>query len=210
MADPLLKREFPERNLNQAVGIAAMCLQDEPSVRPLIGDLVSLLSFLSVAPPEEPIPPSLSTPNPPSEARSCSDGSDSEDGDSEYMSGSDYESGSSGVSEHEDEGNAEIEDEDGQHQLHQKSQKIEKKISSSSKRKNTMRKRDSKKFSRKATRSQTTKKKEDNDRSVSLASSRGGSANNKSSLGRGKYEENFSWSIGSGSSSRNGNGDVEN
>lgn len=59
MADPLLKGEFPERSLNQAVGVAAMCLQEEPSVRPLIGDVVAALSFLAVASPQEDIPASI-------------------------------------------------------------------------------------------------------------------------------------------------------
>ncbi|XP_009608854.1 putative serine/threonine-protein kinase PBL25 [Nicotiana tabacum] len=60
MADPLLKNKFPERSLNQAVGVAAMCLQEEPSVRPLIGDVVAAITSLEVAPPDEPIPESLS------------------------------------------------------------------------------------------------------------------------------------------------------
>lgn len=47
MADPLLKKDFPVRSLNQVVGIAAMCLQDEASVRPLITDVVAALSFLT-------------------------------------------------------------------------------------------------------------------------------------------------------------------
>ncbi|KAF3650843.1 putative serine/threonine-protein kinase RLCKVII [Capsicum annuum] len=55
MADPLLKNKFPERSLNQAVGVAAMCLQEEPSVRPLIGDVVAALTTLDV---DEPIPDS--------------------------------------------------------------------------------------------------------------------------------------------------------
>lgn len=48
MADPLLHRKFPERDLNQAVAIAAMCLQDEATARPLISDVVTALSFLSM------------------------------------------------------------------------------------------------------------------------------------------------------------------
>ncbi|MCD9559154.1 putative serine/threonine-protein kinase pbl26 [Datura stramonium] len=59
MADPLLKNKFPERSLNQAVGVAAMCLQEEPSVRPLISDVVAALTTLNV---DEPIPESLSSP----------------------------------------------------------------------------------------------------------------------------------------------------
>ncbi|XP_056159935.1 probable serine/threonine-protein kinase PBL26 isoform X1 [Syzygium oleosum] len=52
MADPLLERRFPEKALNQAVAIVAMCLQEEASVRPLMSDVVTTLSFLLVAPPD--------------------------------------------------------------------------------------------------------------------------------------------------------------
>ncbi|PPD69390.1 hypothetical protein GOBAR_DD33735 [Gossypium barbadense] len=62
MADPLLKKQFPERDLNQAVGIAAMCLQDEATARPLMSDVVTALSFLSMAKPESCIPPISSKP----------------------------------------------------------------------------------------------------------------------------------------------------
>lgn len=64
MADPLLRGEFPETSLNQAVGVAAMCLQEEPSVRPLIGDVVAALSFLATAPPQKAIPASAPTSTP--------------------------------------------------------------------------------------------------------------------------------------------------
>lgn len=47
MADPHLNKQFPERSLNQAVAVAAMCLQEEPSARPLMSDVVTTLSFLS-------------------------------------------------------------------------------------------------------------------------------------------------------------------
>ncbi|XVF56472.1 hypothetical protein PTKIN_Ptkin06aG0123800 [Pterospermum kingtungense] len=59
MADPLLKKRFPERGLNQAVAIAAMCLQDEAAARPLMSDIVTALSFLSIATEENSIPPAL-------------------------------------------------------------------------------------------------------------------------------------------------------
>lgn len=59
MADPLLKKRFPERGLNQAVAIAAMCLQDEPAARPLMSDVVTALSFLSMSSEENSIPPTL-------------------------------------------------------------------------------------------------------------------------------------------------------
>lgn len=65
MADPLLGNKFPVTSLNQAIGVASMCLQEEPSVRPLITDVVAALSFLTMAPPESPVPahlvPMLST-----------------------------------------------------------------------------------------------------------------------------------------------------
>ncbi|KAG7547844.1 Protein kinase domain [Arabidopsis suecica] len=47
LADPLLRGEFPEKSLNQAVAVAAMCLQEEPIVRPLISDVVTALSYMS-------------------------------------------------------------------------------------------------------------------------------------------------------------------
>ncbi|KAJ6348563.1 hypothetical protein OIU77_006191 [Salix suchowensis] len=47
MADPLLNKQFPEKDLNQVVAIAAMCLQEESSARPLMSDVVTALSFLS-------------------------------------------------------------------------------------------------------------------------------------------------------------------
>ncbi|XVF30374.1 hypothetical protein REPUB_Repub16aG0051900 [Reevesia pubescens] len=59
MADPLLEKKFPERGLNQAVAIAAMCLQDEAAARPLMSDVVTALSFLSMATEENSIPPTL-------------------------------------------------------------------------------------------------------------------------------------------------------
>ncbi|TYI03773.1 hypothetical protein ES332_A11G364600v1 [Gossypium tomentosum] len=59
MADPLLEKRFPERGLNQAVAIAAMCVQEEAAARPLISDLASVLSFLSIATEENNIPATL-------------------------------------------------------------------------------------------------------------------------------------------------------
>ncbi|KAJ0265513.1 Protein kinase domain-containing protein [Hirschfeldia incana] len=49
LADPLLRGEFPEKSLNQAVAVAAMCLNEEPLVRPLISDVVTALSFLGAS-----------------------------------------------------------------------------------------------------------------------------------------------------------------
>ncbi|GMY33942.1 probable serine/threonine-protein kinase PBL26 [Fagus crenata] len=50
LADPLLLGDFPLRALHQAVAVSAMCLQEEPSVRPLISDVVTALSFLGTSP----------------------------------------------------------------------------------------------------------------------------------------------------------------
>ncbi|VVB04346.1 unnamed protein product [Arabis nemorensis] len=49
LADPFLRGEFPEKSLNQAVAVAAMCLHEEPTVRPLISDVVTALSFLGAS-----------------------------------------------------------------------------------------------------------------------------------------------------------------
>ncbi|PPD84198.1 hypothetical protein GOBAR_DD18849 [Gossypium barbadense] len=49
MADPLLEKRFPERGLNQAVAIAAMCVQEEAAARPLISDLASVLNGADAA-----------------------------------------------------------------------------------------------------------------------------------------------------------------
>ncbi|KAJ8555996.1 hypothetical protein K7X08_022754 [Anisodus acutangulus] len=48
MVDPLLEGNYPRKGLCQALAIAAMCLQQEASVRPLISDVVTALAFLSV------------------------------------------------------------------------------------------------------------------------------------------------------------------
>ncbi|CAN6336177.1 unnamed protein product [Urochloa humidicola] len=49
LVDPLL-REYSERDLGQAVGVAAMCLQEEASVRPYMSDAVVALGFLAEVP----------------------------------------------------------------------------------------------------------------------------------------------------------------
>jgi len=48
MADPLLDGNYPEKALCQALAVAAMCLQEEASTRPLICDVVTALEYLSV------------------------------------------------------------------------------------------------------------------------------------------------------------------
>ncbi|KAK8588432.1 hypothetical protein V6N12_022874 [Hibiscus sabdariffa] len=47
LIDPLLGGNFPVKGLQQAVAVAAMCLQEEAEVRPLIRDVVSVLSCLA-------------------------------------------------------------------------------------------------------------------------------------------------------------------
>ncbi|KAM1593243.1 hypothetical protein ACFX1Z_036629 [Malus domestica] len=48
MADPLLRGRFPAKGLNQAVAIAAMCLNEEADCRPSMGDVVTALGHLSL------------------------------------------------------------------------------------------------------------------------------------------------------------------
>ncbi|CAI9770636.1 unnamed protein product [Fraxinus pennsylvanica] len=50
LVDPLLKEDFPKKSFNQAVAVAAMCLQDESSIRPLMSDVVTALSYLGTGP----------------------------------------------------------------------------------------------------------------------------------------------------------------
>ncbi|XP_072983305.1 probable serine/threonine-protein kinase PBL25 [Typha latifolia] len=53
LVDPLLEGDYPERGLNQAVAVAAMCLQEEASVRPLMADVAVALSFLMASDSED-------------------------------------------------------------------------------------------------------------------------------------------------------------
>ncbi|KAL2470653.1 Serine/threonine-protein kinase [Abeliophyllum distichum] len=50
LVDPLLKEDFPKKSFNQAVAVAAMCLQDDASIRPLMSDVVTALSYLGTGP----------------------------------------------------------------------------------------------------------------------------------------------------------------
>ncbi|XP_057480910.1 probable serine/threonine-protein kinase PBL7 isoform X1 [Actinidia eriantha] len=47
MADPALEGQYPMRGLYQALAIAAMCVQEQPSMRPLIADIVTALNYLA-------------------------------------------------------------------------------------------------------------------------------------------------------------------
>ncbi|KAL6896915.1 hypothetical protein ACP4OV_007487 [Aristida adscensionis] len=50
LADPLLQSRYPKRGLYQALAVAAMCLQEQAASRPLIGDVVTALSYLASHP----------------------------------------------------------------------------------------------------------------------------------------------------------------
>ncbi|XP_052175092.1 probable serine/threonine-protein kinase PBL7 [Diospyros lotus] len=47
LADPNLQGQYPERGLYQALAVAAMCVQEQPTMRPVIADVVTALSFLA-------------------------------------------------------------------------------------------------------------------------------------------------------------------
>ncbi|XP_064949660.1 probable serine/threonine-protein kinase PBL7 [Musa acuminata AAA Group] len=47
MVDPLLQGCYPIRGLYQALAVAAMCLQEQAATRPLIGEVVTALSYLA-------------------------------------------------------------------------------------------------------------------------------------------------------------------
>ncbi|XP_057534832.1 probable serine/threonine-protein kinase PBL25 [Amaranthus tricolor] len=49
LADPLLGGDYPEKGLNQAVAIAAMCLQEEETARPFMSDVVTALNYLTLS-----------------------------------------------------------------------------------------------------------------------------------------------------------------
>lgn len=48
MADPVLEGKYPIKGLYQALAVAAMCLQEEASTRPLISDVVTALEYLAL------------------------------------------------------------------------------------------------------------------------------------------------------------------
>ncbi|KAK7272109.1 hypothetical protein RJT34_28510 [Clitoria ternatea] len=47
MVDPLLGGRYPVRGLYQAIAIAAMCVQEQPNMRPVIADVVTALNYLA-------------------------------------------------------------------------------------------------------------------------------------------------------------------
>ncbi|KAI5679417.1 hypothetical protein M9H77_10367 [Catharanthus roseus] len=47
LADPRLQAQYPMRGLYQALAVASMCIQEQAAARPLIGDVVTALSYLA-------------------------------------------------------------------------------------------------------------------------------------------------------------------
>ena len=47
LADPRLHGRYPMRGLYQALAVASMCIQEQAATRPLIGDVVTALSYLA-------------------------------------------------------------------------------------------------------------------------------------------------------------------
>lgn len=47
MADPGLQGRYPARGLYQALAVAAMCVHEQPTMRPLIADVVTALAYLA-------------------------------------------------------------------------------------------------------------------------------------------------------------------
>lgn len=47
IADPELHGQFPSRGLYQALAVAAMCVHEQPNMRPAIADVVTALNYLA-------------------------------------------------------------------------------------------------------------------------------------------------------------------
>ncbi|RWR81796.1 serine/threonine-protein kinase CDL1-like protein isoform X2 [Cinnamomum micranthum f. kanehirae] len=47
MADPMLQGQYPTRGLYQALAVASMCVQEQPTMRPLVADVVTALTYLA-------------------------------------------------------------------------------------------------------------------------------------------------------------------
>ena len=47
MADPMLQGQYPSRGLYQALAVAAMCVQEQANMRPVIADVVTALTYLA-------------------------------------------------------------------------------------------------------------------------------------------------------------------
>ncbi|XWS55759.1 hypothetical protein CRYUN_Cryun09bG0028200 [Craigia yunnanensis] len=47
ITDPMLQGQYPPRGLFQALAVAAMCVQEQPNMRPRIADVVTALTYLA-------------------------------------------------------------------------------------------------------------------------------------------------------------------
>ncbi|ESQ40186.1 hypothetical protein EUTSA_v10013827mg [Eutrema salsugineum] len=68
MADPMIQGQYPPRGLYQALAVAAMCVQEQPNLRPLIADVVTALTYLASQkfdPMAQPVQASLFAPGTP-------------------------------------------------------------------------------------------------------------------------------------------------
>jgi hypothetical protein len=90
LVDPLVKREYPAKALNQVVAMASMCLQEEDCVRPMMGDVVMTLGFLTALPPDPPSvtvvvpPPAAPAPKKDDKAHHSDSSSSSSDDDDDH------------------------------------------------------------------------------------------------------------------------------
>eukprot|EP00268_Persea_americana_P037311 TRINITY_DN3695_c1_g1_i2.p1 TRINITY_DN3695_c1_g1~~TRINITY_DN3695_c1_g1_i2.p1 ORF type:complete len:388 (-),score=69.48 TRINITY_DN3695_c1_g1_i2:257-1420(-) len=76
MADPMLQGQYPTRGLYQALAVAAMCVQEQPTMRPLIADVVTALAYLAsqkYEPESQPVQRSGFAPGTPPRTRRDSD-----------------------------------------------------------------------------------------------------------------------------------------
>lgn len=72
IADPVLQGQYPARGLYQALAVAAMCVQEQPNMRPVIADVVTALSYLASQkydPETRPVQSSRWSPSTPPRAR---------------------------------------------------------------------------------------------------------------------------------------------
>lgn len=76
MADPMLQGQYPLRGLYQALAVAAMCVQEQPNLRPLIVDVVTALTYLAAQtydPDTQPVQSSRVAPSTPPRAKKDGD-----------------------------------------------------------------------------------------------------------------------------------------
>ncbi|CAH8371152.1 unnamed protein product [Eruca vesicaria subsp. sativa] len=72
MADPMLQGQYPPRGLYQALAVAAMCVQEQPNLRPVVADVVTALTYLASQnfdPMSQPVQGSLFSPGTPPRSR---------------------------------------------------------------------------------------------------------------------------------------------